>query len=136
MKNVYDGVVDLDAKGEAVVVLAAWFEALNKEFRYQLTPIGAPGPNLHIAEEIKNQRFKIAGGSSGMKVCWQVTGIRQDARAQAHPVIVEQDKTTSERGLYLHPELYGHSSDKSVILAPYGKKLKRAPSRKHFARSN
>ena len=25
MKNVYDGVVVLDAKGEAVVVLAAWF---------------------------------------------------------------------------------------------------------------
>ena len=64
MKNVYDGVVVLDDKGEAVVVLAAWFEALNKDFRYQLTPIGAPGPNLHIAKEIENQRFKIAGGSS------------------------------------------------------------------------
>jgi hypothetical protein len=128
--------VVLDVHGEALVQLPAWFGTLNKEFRYQLTPIGAAGPNLHIAEEISNQRFKIAGGVSGMKVCWQVTGIRQDAWAQAHPVVVEQDKTTRERGLYLHPELYGHSSDKSVILAPHDKKLKRAPARKHFARSH
>jgi hypothetical protein len=31
-----------------------WFGALNKDFRYQLTAIGAPGPNLHIAEEISD----------------------------------------------------------------------------------
>jgi len=115
MKNVYDGVVVLDAKGEAVVVLAAWFEALNKDFRYQLTPIGAPGPNLHLAEEIKNQRFKIAGGSSGMKVCWQVTGIRHDALAQANPLVVEQDKLANERDHYLHPEAHGYPAQKSMV---------------------
>ena len=52
MKNVYDGIVILDNKGEAEVELPDWFGALNKDFRYQLTAIGAPGPNLYIAEEI------------------------------------------------------------------------------------
>lgn len=125
MKNVYDGVVVLDDKGEAVVVLAAWFEALNKDFRYQLTPIGAPGPNLHIEEEIENQRFKIAGGSSGMKVCWQVTGIRHDALAQANPLVVEQDKLANERDYYLHPEAHGYPAQKSIVEALYPEELRR-----------
>jgi hypothetical protein len=40
-------------------------------------------------------------------VSWQVTGVRQDAFAEAHPVIVEPDKAEGERGFYLHPELFG-----------------------------
>jgi hypothetical protein len=52
MKNVYDGVVVLDNKGKAEIELPEWFGALNKDFRYQLTAIGSPGPNLYIAEEI------------------------------------------------------------------------------------
>ena len=52
MKNVYDGVVVLDNKGKAEIELPDWFGVLNKDFRYQLTAIGAPGPNLYIAEEI------------------------------------------------------------------------------------
>ena len=60
MKNVYDGVVELGDKGEAMIELPDWFSALNKDFRYQLTAIGAPGPNLHIAEEIS-----VAGSKYG-----------------------------------------------------------------------
>jgi hypothetical protein len=37
MKNVYDGVVMLDNKGEAEIELPDWFGMLNKDFRYQLT---------------------------------------------------------------------------------------------------
>lgn len=51
MKNGYDGVVALDNKGEAEIKLPDWFSALNKDFRYQLTAIGATGSNLFIAEE-------------------------------------------------------------------------------------
>lgn len=46
MKNIYDGVVLLDNSGEAVVQLPDWFQALNKDFRYQLTSLGSPQPNL------------------------------------------------------------------------------------------
>ena len=50
MKNIYDGIAILDANGEAEIEFPDWFSALNKDFRYQLTAVGAPGPNLHIAE--------------------------------------------------------------------------------------
>jgi hypothetical protein len=107
MMNVYNGNITLDANGEAVVRLPDWFEALNMDFRYQITPIGAPGPNLYIAEEVKSNSFKIAGGKPGSKVSWQVTGVRKDAYANAHRIEVEEEKPRSERGHYLHPELYG-----------------------------
>jgi len=107
MKNVYDGVVVLDANGEAAVELPDYFEAVNKDFRYQLTAIGAPGPNLYIAEKITDNRFKIAGGQPGMEVSWQVTGIRKDAFAEANRIQVEVDKPAKERGKYLHPEAHG-----------------------------
>ncbi|SRR6266700_893922 len=114
MKNLYDGVVVLDAYGEAVVQLPLWFEVLNGEFRYQLTPIGAAGPNLYIAQELKNQQFKIAGGAPNMNVCWQVTGNRQDRWAQTNQLVVEQAKSGAERDHYLHPEAYGHALEKSI----------------------
>jgi hypothetical protein len=74
MKNVYDGVVIADSFGEADIELPAYFDALNKDFRYQLTPIGVPAPNLHIKDEISGNRFSLAGAASGQRVCWQVTG--------------------------------------------------------------
>lgn len=77
MMNIYNGVVTLDANGEAVVELPLYFETLNSDYRYQLTAIGAPAPNLYLAEEIYGNHFRIAGGKPGMKVSWQVTGIRQ-----------------------------------------------------------
>ncbi len=113
-KNVYDGVVVLSSAGDAWIQLPEWFEALNGDFRYQLTAIGAPGPNLYIAEEISDNRFKIAGGSSGMKVSWQVTGIRRDAYADKHPLEIEPTKTSEERGKYLHPEEHGMSEASGI----------------------
>lgn len=104
MKNIYDGVVALNAKGQAWVSLPGWFEALNMNFRYQLTAVGSPGPNLYVAREIKDNRFLIAGGRPHAKVSWQVTGIRHDAYANANPLQVEEDKG-NKRGTYLHREL-------------------------------
>ena len=126
MKNIYDGVVVIDAKGNAVVELPAWFDALNKDFRYQLTPIGAAGPNLHIEVEISNNRFKIAGGTPGMKVSWMVTGIRKDPWSNAHRIQVEEEKPANERGYYLNPELYNQPKDKSIERVKYTVQTKQA----------
>jgi hypothetical protein len=107
MMNVYNGNVILSASGDAWVELPAWFEALNRDYRYQLTAIGAAGPNLHIAEKVSNNRFRIAGGEPGMEVSWQVTGIRHDALAETARVKVEEDKRPENVGKYLNPEAFG-----------------------------
>jgi hypothetical protein len=104
--NLYSGNATLDDSGAVVVQLPDWFEAINKDFRYQLTPIGAPARDLYVAEEISGGHFKIAGGKAGGKVSWQVTGVRNDAWEKAYPMVVETDKG-ADRGHYLTPELYG-----------------------------
>jgi hypothetical protein len=107
MMNIYNGNVVLDDQGQATVELPDWFEALNKEFRYQLTPIGGAAPNLHISRKVDGGSFDIAAGNPGAEVSWMVTGIRQDAWAEANRIPLEVDKSTNDRGRYLHPELYG-----------------------------
>jgi hypothetical protein len=114
MMNIYNGVIVLDSIGEASVNLPGYFQALNSDFRYQLTAIGAPGPNLYVAQEISGNHFRIAGGKPGAKVSWQVTGVRQDAYAKAHRIQVEEEKPAQQRGHYLHPELFG-ATDKEAI---------------------
>jgi len=89
------------------VSLPKWFEALNTDFPHQLTAIGAAAPNLHVAREIANHQFSIAGGAPGMKVSWQVTGVRHDAYAKTHPLVVEARKPEKERGRYQNPDAYG-----------------------------
>jgi hypothetical protein len=105
MMNVYNGTVTLDGKGEATVELPEWFEALNRDYRYQLTAIGSPAPELHIARKVEDGEFSIAGGKAGQEVSWQVTGIRQDTWANANRIPVEVEKPEEDQGRYLHPEL-------------------------------
>ena len=124
MKDIYDGVATFDAGGTATVQLPDWFEALNGNFRYQLTCIGGFSP-VYIAREIADHHFTVAGGKPGMKVSWQVTGVRHDAYAQAHPLQVEEEKSQKERGYYVHPELHGASREKSLSAALYPQRLKR-----------
>ena len=114
MMNIYNGLITLDANGQAAVTLPDWFESLNQDFRYQLTAVGAPGPNLYVAEKINNNSFKIAGGQPGMEVSWQVTGVRHDAWANAHRIPVEVDKPAGEQGSFIHPELFGAPPSQSV----------------------
>jgi hypothetical protein len=118
MMNIYNGIVTLDSRGMATVEMPEWFQALNRDFRYQLTAIGAPGPRLYIAAEISGNQFKIAGGKKGQRVSWQVTGIRQDAWANAHRIPTEEEKPANEQGHYLHPELFGAGRDKSIAAVP------------------
>lgn len=115
--NLYRGNVFLNESGDAWVEMPEWFEALNRDFTYHLTPIGAPGPNLYIAQKIAGNRFKIAGGRPGMEVSWQVTGVRQDAYANAHPMEVDQLKPEKERGLYLNPVEHGQPESLGIHYA-------------------
>jgi hypothetical protein len=126
MKNVYDGAARLDEDGSVWVALPEWFEALNGDFRYQLTAVGGPAPRLHVAEEIAEGRFKIAGGEAGMKVCWQVTGSRKDPWAAANPFKVEQDKREQDRGRYLEPRLYGAPEEQRIIVESVAATLRAA----------
>ena len=114
MMNVYNGNVRLDKNGEAIVKLPDYFETLNKDFRYQLTSIGGPAPNLHIAQKISNNTFKISGGKSKLDVSWQVTGVRNDAYAKAHKITTEVKKEPENRGKYLHPQEW-KKSEKFLI---------------------
>ena len=116
MMNIYNGTVELNAEGRASVELPTYFDALNRDFRYQLTAIGAPAPNLHIASEVLENRFEIAGGSPGLKVSWLVTGIRKDPFAETNRIPVEEEKPDSERGTYIHPEAYGVVPEKALAL--------------------
>jgi len=113
--NQYSGNAVLNAEGEARVQFPAWFEAINIDFRYQLTAVGAPGPNLYVAEEVKDNAFKIAGGTPGMKVSWQVTARRNDPYMRAHPYVVEKDKPEGERGYYTDPSLYGAPKEQGIF---------------------
>jgi hypothetical protein len=92
VKNVYDGVAELNENGEATITLPDYFEALNKEFRYLGTPLVDAMPNLHIKKEIKDNKFTIAGGKPYGRIFWQVTGIRHDPYILANPIIPEVEK--------------------------------------------
>ncbi len=115
MLNIYNGNVTLNETGTAWVAMPDWFGALNHDFRYQLTAIGAPGPDLHIANPIAGNRFQIGGGTPGMTVSWQVTGIRQDPYALAHPIEVETEKSDAEIGRYLHPLEWGKPIEMGIL---------------------
>jgi hypothetical protein len=105
MMNVYSGNVVVEDDGTAWVSLPSWFEALNKEFRYQLTCVGGYAP-VYVAQPITEGRFQIAGGRPGLEVSWQVTAVRDDPWARKNRMQVEVDKPAGERGALLHPEAY------------------------------
>ena len=115
MMNVYNGNVILDENGEAIVVLEEWFEALNRDFRYQLTCIGG-WAQVYIADKIADNRFRIAGGIPGLEVSWQVTGIRKDPYANANRIEVEVEKPEEYRGSYLNAKAW--ALEKGVAQLP------------------
>lgn len=110
MLNVYSGNVTTDANGAASVELPDYFEALNSDFRYQLTVLGQFAQAI-VAEEIENNRFTIRTDQPQVKVSWQVTGIRRDPWAVRHRIAVDAEKAEEEKGRYLHPELWGQPEE-------------------------
>jgi len=113
MMNVYNGNITTDRHGLATVTLPNYFEALNQDFRYQLTVIGKFAQAI-VARKIAANRFVIRTNKPNVEVSWQVTGIRQDAYAKAYRIPVEEEKPPQEQGHYLHPELFGAPSELAV----------------------
>ncbi len=126
MMNIYNGNVTTDDSGAAVVTLPDYFEALNRDFRYQLTVIGTFAQAI-VAEKVKDNRFTIKTNAPNVEVSWQVTGVRHDAFANKNRIQVEVEKTDQERGFYLHPDAFNQPDEKSVTWAidPEGMKQRR-----------
>lgn len=113
MKNIYDGNITTDQNGDATVTLPPYFEALNMDFRYQLTTIGTFSQAI-VMIEIQNSQFVIKTDKPNVKVSWQVTGVRQDEYAKKYRVIPEVMKEEKNKGKYLHPEVFGKSINKTI----------------------
>eukprot|EP00913_Durusdinium_trenchii_P006224 g5836.t1 len=116
--NSYSGAVVIGPNGSAWVQLPDYFDAINTDARYQLTPIGAAAPMLHVAVEAENNEFQIAGGVPGMKVSWEVKAKRADAFVTTFGAPVEREKRGAERGRYLQPLIHGQPEELGIHYVP------------------
>lgn len=112
--NSYSGNVVTDASGKATVSLPEYFEAINKDFRYQLTVIGGTFAQAMISKEVSNNKFEIATNQPNVKISWEVKGVRNDKRMQQNPFKAVEEKTAAEKGKYLDPKSWGASESKGV----------------------
>jgi hypothetical protein len=112
--NLYSGNVTTDANGKVTVTLPDYFEAINKDFRYQLTVLGGTFAQAIISKEISNNKFEIATNQPNVKVSWEVKGVRNDARMKMNPFVAEQQKTGAQRGKYIDPKSHNQPESKSV----------------------
>jgi hypothetical protein len=114
MMNIYNGNVTTDATGTATVTLPDYFAALNRDYRYQLTVLGQFAQAIVSREIIADNTFAIRTDKPGVKVSWQVTGIRQDVYAKENPIVVEQAKPPGQQGMYLYPAGFGAGKEKQI----------------------
>lgn len=114
--NVYRGNAILNGQGQAIVELPNYFEDININFSYHLTPIGTHA-DVFVLEEVQDGKFSIGGGVEGMKVSWILYAERNDAYARTYPEKkqVEIEKTERDQGKYLMPRLYGAEESEGVF---------------------
>ncbi|NQX99504.1 MAG: hypothetical protein HRT73_16745, partial [Flavobacteriales bacterium] len=114
--NMYRGNIAFDLNGEATVTLPHYFEDININFSYHLTPVGGYA-SLYIKEKISNGKFVIAGGIIGLEVSWTVYAERNDPYLQKYPErrTVEPEKESWNKGKYLRPDLYNQSNAKKIV---------------------
>ena len=124
MMNIYNGNVTTDLRGYATIQLPEYFEALNRDFRYQLTVIDDSDSNwtlVKVVREVSNNEFAIRTSAPNQKVSWQVTGVRKDAWAEKNRIPNAVDKEPYNKGRYLHPAAFG-KPDSSGIRVLYDPK--------------
>lgn len=117
--NIYRGNATFDANGEAVVEMPEYYDLINKNPSYQLTPVGGY-MQLFIKEKLENGRFVIGGGTPGAEASWTVYAERNDPYLQQYPFHrnVEIEKREGQKGKYLMPQLYNEGADKKMINSP------------------
>ena len=76
--------------------MPSYFEALNRDFRYQLTVVGKFAQAI-VSKKISGNTFKIRTDKPNTEVSWQVTGVRKDKFAEEHRIQVETMKSEEER---------------------------------------
>lgn len=97
MMNIYNGNATTDKDGKVTITMPSYFQALNMEFRYQLTCIGQFAQAI-VLKEIESNTFVIQTDKPNVKVSWQVTGVRQDDWANDNRIIPEKEKEASKKG--------------------------------------
>ncbi|MBC7509258.1 MAG: hypothetical protein H7320_11005 [Ferruginibacter sp.] len=100
--NFYSGNIVTDANGKATVKLPDYFEAINKDFRYQLTVVGVFAQAI-ISKEVSNNQFEIAANVPNVKVSWEVKGVRNDAHMKRFPFKDVLEKDALMKGTYVDP---------------------------------
>lgn len=120
MKNIYDGTITTDADGFATVTLPDYFEALNRDFRYQLTVIDESEDDFIFAKVYRKigveaeGQFTIKTSMPNIEVSWQVTGIREDAWAEQNRSEVVVEKTAAQKGKFVHPAAWGLPAERDI----------------------
>lgn len=105
MMNIYNGNIVSDQTGMAKVELPEYFEALNKDFRYQLTVIGDLAQAV-VFKKVLDNHFVIKTDKPNVEVSWQITGIRKDAYAEKNRIPNTVEKPDHEKGKYLYPNAF------------------------------
>jgi hypothetical protein len=93
MINIYNGRATTNSDGFVAIQLQDWMNALNKDFKYQLTVVGKDFSHAIVWEEIDEKgSFIVKTSSPKTTVCWQVIGTRHDKYAAEHPLQVVTEK--------------------------------------------
>ncbi|MBK8568201.1 MAG: hypothetical protein IPN76_34080 [Saprospiraceae bacterium] len=111
--NMYTGNATTGSDGVADIELPEYFTLINKDFRYQLTPVGQFAQVI-VLREIEGNHFKIKSDVPGVKVSWMVIAERNDPYMQQHPPQDVLDKPSGEKGKYTLPELYNQPKEMGV----------------------
>ena len=120
MMNVYNGNVTTGNDGVATVQLPDYFEALNSDFRYQLTVLDESDAAdvvvwAKVIRKVQGNTFVIRTSAPRMEVSWQVTGVRKDAFAEQNRIPNSVDKPEGQRGKYMHPQAFGQPAEKGIF---------------------
>ncbi len=139
MKNIYDGTITTDDQGFATVELPAYFDALNKDFRYQLTVIDESAPDTtfaRVARKIDHNSFVIRTVPGNLEVSWQVTGTRKDAFANQNRIVPEVAKAPEDKGKYIHPTAFGKPESLGIGYVPNTPRPAPVPDKAHSDGTN